>query len=166
MRMLTALLPVLLLTSGCVSTQWSNSNDREFVDKINRRGRKETATIVTRDGQTLKGRALRIEGDSVSYLNIQPDVEPSVGRIASDQVASIRFKSSELGMLYGIGFGAALGFGAGVLLAVTCDGWLCPPPAKAGALFALPGALLGGITGALVGTDNRFELLRTANHPE
>lgn len=161
MKRLTALLPVLLVASGCVSTQLSTSGDPEFVGKINRLGQTHAATIRTSDQLLHRGRALAIVRDSVSYRLATPNIDSPIVSIPVEQVKAIGFRSRGRGATNGVIAGAALGFGTGAILAAGCDGWMCPTPIQAGVAVALPGILLGAIIGALTATENQFVFIPT-----
>ena len=130
----------------------------------------DDGAIATRDGNQYRARAIRMDGDSLSFLTVPSSAAgannvPEVVQIAASDIETIEFLSHGTGAVEGLLFGAAAGFLVGFTIgAVEADkhcGWddvlFCGDPASVGRRFGLPSALIGLIGGAINGKHYRFD---------
>jgi len=144
-----------------------------------------TATLVTKNGETVRGRDLRVEGDSVSFLDITSSAsltgnylasegqQPVSYSLSANSVRRIEFTSRGRGLLEGLGLGVLGGFTIGFVYGAIdhnniCGSFLGPSCSHransgvfVGAILSVMSLPLGSIIGAIVGHRYRFEF----NHP-
>jgi len=163
-----------VLFTGCTITKVVHHGDDDFASKLNQRGLYKTGTVAASDGRMFEARAIRLDGDSLTFMRvwdrrIAAVSSPEVIKMGAHQVRDIKFVDHGNGAIEGLLFGAvggfAVGFGIGAASAhESCEGFLdltCGSPASVGAgfgiLFAMPSALVGLIGGAVRGKQYRFQ---------
>ncbi len=116
--------------------------------------------ITKKDGQQIRGELIAVKPNSLLLLNTDgKDVSVKIEEIKTIRVV----KKSKVGL--GAGIGAGIGFVIGAGLATICNlslqdydrfSWFYVP--LFGAICSLPSLLIGGVTGALLGTDKTIQI--------
>jgi hypothetical protein len=146
--------------SGCVGTRTFRPYDAAFIDQ-NIDGR--SATLAFRGGRSVRATALRVDADSVSWVD-RVTGRHEVAPLAD--IASLTVRSPHLSAGAGLRSGALIGAVVGGVAGAVggyhtgvCYFW-CPPPTgteriKGALLFSgagvLSGAAVGGVAGIAAG---------------
>ena len=174
------ILAVVVTATGCTSTSVTSRNDADFETSINKRALTRTAKVTMRNGRRYEARDLRLEGDSVSFLNKHPEpagsgTHPIVTRMAADEIFQVEFVSHGDGAAEGLFKGLLSGFLTGFAFGAAaahepCEGFLdftCGSKLGVGSgfgvVFALPGAVVGLVGGGVVG--RRYQYVFNPTHP-
>jgi hypothetical protein len=117
-----------------------------------------------RGGGTFTGVDLRVGGDSLSWLDAESLARWSV---PSQLVSSLTFASSGQGAFEGLGLGALIGGGVGIVAAAIIVGREEGPSAEAGLAYLYLGgggialgAVTGLVVGAFLGAEQQYEIAR------
>lgn len=138
---------LILLLSGCVTTQPLPLNSSEGRAEINTRAERGQAVVFV-EGEP---------GRHVLALHIAPDVTTwihprtrEVGSVPTDRVARVTFLRAGTGALKGLGIGTVVGAGVGLLADASDDGVGFLSFSTAGwiTLVGISGALHGALVGA------------------
>jgi len=171
-------LAIVLTVIGCATTRVSYRDDADFVSTMNARGDKATAKVVMKNGTTHEARALRLEGDSISFLSavVAPakavaETAPEIFRFAADEVHHVEFVSHVNGAVEGLSRGAVGGFLIGFAFGAAtahrpCSTWfdltcgsLLEVGAAYGMLLGAQSALVGLVAGGIKGRRYRYDFV-------
>ncbi len=149
---------------GCAHTHRLDQRPpAAYFDEINKTAQNRKGQIALKSGQVFEGRNLLVASDSTSWLDAKAGDKQ---RVATSEIKTIVIKNYGKGGLEGLGLGTAVGFVAGFLLTVSaddpCSG--CDRTSFGvliGGIFAVPGGLVGGLTGAASGGKDRFIMPNT-----
>jgi len=169
----SALLLAVFLT-GCTISKTTTRQDDRFAAELTRVGMRQTGKVTARDGSTYRARAIRIEGDSLTFLRVASrrtpaEAVPEVVHLGLNDLFDVEFVDHGNGALEGLGLGTLGGFVVGFAIGATsahepCEGWFdmtCGSPSEVGGAWglvvSLPSGFFGLIGGALRGKHRRFE---------
>ncbi|MGH7457182.1 MAG: hypothetical protein ACRENG_37885 [bacterium] len=158
---------VVSLVIGCAHTHRLEQRPLPaYFDEINKTAQGRKGQIALKSGQVFEGRNLLVAADSASWFDAKTGNNQSV---ATSEINAIMIKSSGKRSGEGLGIGILSGFASGFLLVMSkadpCEG--CNREGLAvivGGIFAVPGGLIGGLTGAAIGSTDKF-IMPNATEP-
>lgn len=167
-------LSVALLATGCTRSSYLTVGETWQTDELrnlNEKASRKRAALTLSRGREFQAEALRIDPDSVTWLD--PKTK-KVHSAASAEVLSVSFKDHGRGAGQGLGLGvlfgglllAPVGLASGDDPACARDAWIClrleaeQKAALTGAFGAGLGGLIGLISGAGSGAKDVYRVRR------
>ncbi|MFN0159058.1 MAG: hypothetical protein ACKVRP_13425 [Bacteroidota bacterium] len=147
---------ISVILSGCGTERnvYRLPLDTRGEEKLEKRFEGKKAKMVLADGETVNAGLIRVQDDSVFYLEYGSD---SIESVPISHVAQIEARNRSKGLLRGLGYGFVIGTGAGVLVGLTLSEFAfflqdaSVSVVHTGLGFGVAGGIIGMFTGAVAG---------------
>jgi hypothetical protein len=138
---------LLFLACGCSSTHQVAHTQSDGYSRVTEAAYGKTARVHFRDGRTMKLEKLYVDADSTTGIG----PHGTERAFSTSTLWKVELVNRGVGFLQGAGAGAAGPLGGALLVQLQGDGLGTDLATVAGLALSVPGALIGGVVGAIRG---------------